>query len=122
MPADHSTGWRDEEELVDYDSGIQPSFSPAEEEISEPEDRLHTPVPGQDGSSSPEYDFGDVAADDAPMAGQKRRQNSPEDQQRRKAPKDHSAYPPGTAPVGSKPNPFDVSAYPPGTAPVGSKP
>ncbi len=91
VPAGHSTGRRDEEELVEYESGIQPSFSPAEEDISEPEDRLRTPVPEQDGSSSPDYDFGDVAADDAPMAGQKRRPNSPEDEQRRKAPKDESA-------------------------------
>ncbi len=48
-------------------------------------------MPGQDGSSSPDYDFGDVAADDAPMAGQKRRPNSPEDELRRKAPKDDVA-------------------------------
>ncbi len=77
VPAGHSTGWRDEEELVDYESGIQPSFSPAVEAISEPEDRERTPVPGQDGSSSPDYDFGDVTADDAPMAGQKRRLKFP---------------------------------------------
>jgi hypothetical protein len=89
-PSSHSTGRRDEEELVHYESEVQPSFSPAED-ISEPEDRLRTPVPGQDGSSSPDYDLGDVAADDAPMAGQKRRPNSPEDEQRRKAPKDGSA-------------------------------
>jgi hypothetical protein len=33
VPAGHSTGWRDEEELVDFASGVQPSFSPAEEDI-----------------------------------------------------------------------------------------
>ncbi len=69
VPDSHSTSWRDEEELIDYESGFQPSFSPAVEAISEPEDRVRTPVPGQDGSSSPDYDFGDVAADDAPVAG-----------------------------------------------------
>ncbi len=84
MLASHPTSWRDEEELVDYEPDIQPSFSPAVEAISEPEDRVRTPVPGQAGNSSPEYDFGAVTADDAPMAGQKRRPNSPEDELRRK--------------------------------------
>jgi hypothetical protein len=37
-------------------------------------------VPGQADSSSPDYEFGGEVADDAPMAGQKRRPNSPEDE------------------------------------------
>jgi hypothetical protein len=62
------------------------------EEFSEPEDRLRTPVPEQADSSSPEYEFGGRAADDAPMAGQKRRPNFPQgDELRRKASKDESA-------------------------------
>ncbi len=120
--ASHSTSWRDEEELVDYESEIQPSFSPAVEAISEPEDRVRTPVPGQEGNSSPDYDFGDVAADDAPMAGQKRRPNFPEDGLQRKAPKDDSA---ASLRRGGKSIPFlkdDVVANLPGTAPEGSKP
>jgi hypothetical protein len=91
--ASHSTRWRDEEDLVDYESETPPSFSPVVEEFSEPEDLLLcTPVSEQADSSSPEYEFGGKAADDAPMAGQKRRPNSPQgDELRRKAPKDESA-------------------------------
>jgi hypothetical protein len=88
----YSTSWRDEEELVDYERENPPCFSPPEDDISEPDDRPRTPVPGQADSSSPDYEFGSKAADDAPMAGQKRRPNSPEeDELRRKAPKDESA-------------------------------
>ncbi len=61
------------------------------DDISEPGDSPRTPVPGQADSSSPDYEFGEGTADDAPMAGQKRRQNSPEDEQRRKASKDDLA-------------------------------
>ncbi len=87
IPVDVSTGWREEEELLDYESEHQPCFSPAGD-ISEPEDRLRTPIPGQANSSSPDYEFGAGTANDAPMAGQKRHPNFPEDEQRRKAPKD----------------------------------
>jgi hypothetical protein len=122
VPTSHPTSWRDEEELVDYESDIQPSFSPAVEAISEPEDRVRTPVPGKAGNSSPEYNFGGVAADDAPMARQKRRPSSPEDELRRKAPKDDSA---ASLRRGGKSVPFlkdDIVANLPGTAPGGSKP
>jgi hypothetical protein len=51
VPANHPSNWRDEEELVDYEPKTPPSFSPAVEDISEPEDRLRTPVPGQAGNS-----------------------------------------------------------------------
>ena len=103
IPANISTGWREEEELLDYESELQPCFSPPEDDISEPGESPRTPVPGQADSSTPDYEFGAGAAEYAPMAGQKRRPNSPEDAQRRKAPKDLSACPPGTAPEGSKP-------------------
>ncbi len=91
IPTSISTHWRDEEELVDYEPEDPQCFSPPEDDISEPDDRPRTPVPGQADSSSPDYEFGSKAADDAPMAGQKRRPNSPEDELRRKAPKDNSA-------------------------------
>ncbi len=76
---------------MDYEPEDPPCFSPHEDDISEPDDSPRTPVPGQAGSSSPDYEFGGKAADDAPMAGQKRRPNSSEDELRRKAPKDDSA-------------------------------
>ncbi len=77
---------------MDYEPESPPSFSPAVEELSDPDDRPRTPVPGQADSSSPEYDFGVNEADDAPMAGQKCRPNfSEEEEQRRKAAKDESA-------------------------------
>jgi hypothetical protein len=88
IPISISTNWRDEEERVDYEPEDPPCFSPHEDDISEPGDSPRTPVPGQADSSSPDYEFGGGAADDdAPMAGQKRRPNSPEDELRRKAPK-----------------------------------
>jgi hypothetical protein len=87
-----STSWREEEELVDYEPETPLSFSPAVEDLSDPDDRPRTPVPGKADSSSPEYEFGVIEADNAPMAGQKRRPNFPEEEeQRRKAPKDESA-------------------------------
>jgi hypothetical protein len=92
VPANYSTSWRDEEELVDYEPESPPSFSLAVEELSDPEDRPRTPVPGQADSSSPEYDFGVNPAEDAAMAGRKRRQNfQEEEEQRRIAAKDDSA-------------------------------
>jgi hypothetical protein len=87
----HSTNWRDEEELVDYESESPPSFSPAVEEFSEPEDQLRTPVPGQADRSSPEYEFSGKAADDAPMAGQKRRRNFRQPNDKDESIKDESA-------------------------------
>ncbi len=53
-----STSLREEEELVDYEPETPPSFPPAVEDLSDPDDRPRTPVPGQAGSSSPEYEFG----------------------------------------------------------------
>jgi hypothetical protein len=47
VPASQSTSWRDEEELVDYEPGSPPSYSPTVGESSEPEDRVRTPVPWQ---------------------------------------------------------------------------
>ncbi len=92
VPTNVSTSWRDEEELVDYEPETPPSFSPTVEKLSDPDDRPRTPVPGQADSSSPEYEFGVIEADDAPTAEQKRRPNfSEEEDQRRKAPKDESA-------------------------------
>jgi hypothetical protein len=38
VPASQPTNWHDEEELVDYEPESSPSFSPAVEEFSEPED------------------------------------------------------------------------------------
>ncbi len=56
IPVDVSTGWREEEELLDYGSENQPGFSPAGD-ISEPEDRLRTPVPGEADDSDPDDGF-----------------------------------------------------------------
>ncbi len=52
IPVNVSTDWREEEELVDYESEHQPCFSPHVDDISEPGDSPHTPVPGQADSSS----------------------------------------------------------------------
>jgi hypothetical protein len=57
---------------VDYEPESPPSFSPAVEEFSEPEDRVRTPVPGQADSSASEEDFHELPAEDAAMAGRKR--------------------------------------------------
>jgi hypothetical protein len=92
VPANDSTSWREEEELVDYEPESPPSFPPAVEELSDTDECPRTPVPGQADSSSPEYEFGVIEADDAPMAGQKCRPNFPEEEEQRlKAPKDESA-------------------------------
>ncbi len=84
---DYTTILREGGEVAD-DSA---SFSPAKDVFSAPEDRPSTPVPGRGDSSSPDCDFGRVVANDAPMAGQKRRPISPDDELRRKAPKHDSA-------------------------------
>jgi hypothetical protein len=76
VPESHSTSWRDEEELVDYEPESPPSFSPAVvEDFSEPEDRLRTPVPGQADVSASDEGFLEIPAEDAAMAGRKRRRN-----------------------------------------------
>jgi hypothetical protein len=120
IPVNVSTDWREEEELVDYESEHQPYFSPHVDDISEPGDSPHTPIPGQAHSSSPDYEFGAGTADDAPMAGQKRRPNSPEDELRRQAPKDELA---ASSRRGGKPillfKDDIIVANPPGTAPGG---
>ncbi len=69
VPTNVSTSWRDEEKLVDYETETPPSFSPTVEDLSDPDDRPRTPVPGQADSSSPEYEFGVIEADDAPTVG-----------------------------------------------------
>ncbi len=74
VPASYSTSWRDEEELVNYEPESPPSFSPTVEELSEPEDRVRTPVPGQADNSTPD-DFRANPVKDAAMAGRKRRRN-----------------------------------------------
>ncbi len=124
IPINISTNWRDEEEeRVDYEPEDQPCFSPHEDDVSEPGDSPRTPIPGQADSSSPDYEFGGGAANDAPMAGQKRRSNSPEDELRRKAPKDELA---ASLRRGGKSIPLFkddiIVANPPGTAPGGSQP
>ena len=123
VPVNISTDWREEEERVDYESEDQPCFSPHVDDISEPGDSPRTPIPGQADSSSPDYEFGAGTADDAPMAGQKRRPNSPEDQLRRKASKDELA---ASSRRGGKSIPFlkddIIVASPTGTAPGGSQP
>ncbi len=75
VPASQPTSWRDEEELVDYEPESPPSFSPAVEEFSEHEDRVRTPVPGQADGSASDEDFHELPAEDAAMAGRKRRRN-----------------------------------------------
>ncbi len=43
VPTSYSSGYRDEEDLVDYEPEDPPCFSPAEDDISEPEDPVLTP-------------------------------------------------------------------------------
>ncbi len=72
----NSTSWRDEEEQVDYEPEIPPSLSPAVDDNSEPEDRLRTPVPKEANDSDPDDGFCEIPAEDAVMAGTKRRRIS----------------------------------------------
>ncbi len=123
IPISISTSGRDEEELVDYEPEDPPCYSPHEDDVLEPDDSPRTPVPWQANSSSPDYEFGGEAADDAPMKGQKSRPNSPEDELRRKAPRDELA---ASLRRGGKSVPLFkddiIVANPPGTAPGGSQP
>jgi hypothetical protein len=72
----NSTSWRDEEEQVDYEPETPPSLSPVVNDNSEPEDRLRTPVPGEADDSDPDGGFCEIPAEDAFMAGTKRRRIS----------------------------------------------
>ncbi len=89
----NSTSWRDVEELVDYDPKDPPSsYSPADHDISELEDRLLTPEQGSADISLSKDDFGAYPAEDAAMMGQIRRQNFPDEgEQSRKAARDEVA-------------------------------
>ncbi len=77
---------------MDYEPEDPPSFSPADDDVSEPEDRMLTPEQGSADISPSKDDFGAYPAEDAVMAGQKRRQNFPEEEeQSRKAARDEVA-------------------------------
>jgi hypothetical protein len=92
VPTSYSSGSRDEEDLVNYEPEDPLCFSPAEDDISEPEDPLLTPEHIRAEMLSSTDVLGSDEADDAPMAGQKRPPNFPEgEEQRRKAAKDESA-------------------------------
>ncbi len=60
---------------MDYEPESPPSFSPAVEDFSEPEDRLRTPVPGEADDSASDKGFREIPAEDTAMAGRKRRRN-----------------------------------------------
>jgi hypothetical protein len=77
LPTGNSTSWRDEEELVDYEPEDPPSFSPADDDFSDSEDRVLTPEQGSANISSSKDDLAAYPAEDAVMAGRKRRQNFP---------------------------------------------
>ncbi len=94
VPASYSTSWRDEEELVDYEPESPPSFSPTVEELSEPEDRVRTPVPEQADNSTSDDDFRANPVEYAAMAGRKRRQNFQQPLGKDDIFKDESAAPP----------------------------
>jgi hypothetical protein len=92
VPMSNSSGNRDEEDLVDYKPEDPSCVLPAEGDISEPEGPLLTPEHLRAEMLFSTDVLGSDEADDAPMAGQKRRPNIPEEEeQRRKAPKDESA-------------------------------
>jgi hypothetical protein len=46
VPTSDITGWRDKEELVDYEPEDPPTFSPTEDDLSVPGDRSPTPEQG----------------------------------------------------------------------------
>jgi hypothetical protein len=94
VPASYSTSWRDREELVDYESESPPSFSPTVEELSEPEDRVRTPVPGQADNSTSDDGFCANPVEDAAMAGLKRRRNFQQPLDKDDIFKDESSAPP----------------------------
>jgi hypothetical protein len=73
VPMSNSTSWRDEEEQVDYEPETPPSLYPVVDDNFEPEDRLRTPVPGEGDDSDPDDGFCEIPAEDAVMAGTKRR-------------------------------------------------
>ncbi len=52
-PIDYTAILREGGEVADYEPDDAASFSPAEDVVSEPEDRPSTPVPGRGDSSSP---------------------------------------------------------------------
>ncbi len=73
VPKSNSTSWRDEEEQVDYEPETPSSLSPVVDDNSEPEDRLRTPVSGEADDSDPDDGFCEIPAEDAVIAGTKRR-------------------------------------------------
>jgi hypothetical protein len=73
VPVSNSTSSRDEEEQVDYEPETPPSISPAEDDFSEPQIRLRSPMPGEADDSDPDDRFYEIPAEDAVMAGRKRR-------------------------------------------------
>jgi hypothetical protein len=92
VPAIDLTSWRDEEERVDYEPEDPPTFSPAEDDYSVPEDRLPTPEQGSANTSPSKDDLPAYPAEDAVMVGRKRRPNFPEEkEQRRKVARDDVA-------------------------------
>ncbi len=98
---------------MDYEPEDPPSFSPADVDISELEDRLLTPEQGSANISSSKDDLPAYPAEDAVMAGRKRRQNFPEDEeQSRKAARDEVAALPksGRKPLNTDRD--DVRGYP----------
>ncbi len=92
LPTGNSTSWRDKEELVDYEPEDPPSFSPADDDISWPEDRASTPEKGSDNIPSSRDDLLAYPVGEAVLAGRKRSQNLPEEEeQSRKPARDESA-------------------------------
>ncbi len=79
VPAINLTSWRDEEELVDHEPEVPPTFSLAEDDVSVSGD--HSPTPEQGPADIQPFidDLPAYSAEDAIMAGRKRCQNFPEE-------------------------------------------
>ncbi len=74
MPTSNLTSWRDEEELVDYEPEVPPSFSPIQDDISVREDRTPFQEEEQHYLSANTDELPALVAEDGPMAGGKRSQ------------------------------------------------
>ncbi len=71
VPTSNLTSWRDEEELVDYEPEVPPSFLPIQDDISAREDRTPTQEEEQHYLSANTDELPALVAEDGPMAGGK---------------------------------------------------
>jgi hypothetical protein len=74
LPVDILASWRGEEELIDYEPEVPPSFSPIQDDMSVQEDRTPTQEEEQHYFPPNTDNLPASLADDDPMEGRKRSQ------------------------------------------------